>query len=306
MKDLPQCLERKNLRGYITIQYKNPGGVRMMKKYPIVLLLSVMLILAVTGCKGENDGELSNEIDKTVQVKDIPKEDYEKPLTREWIKETYKYSDEKLDDYYVDEMIGSGEWSVGRVEEEAGNPTEFHRLLTSNKIMYMGAHKDEIEAEKAEKERLYSRAYLMEGTVFQDEIPDPKELKWLFCQRFFYVNRGGDDNSPDGYFGFMIDFENHKYYLRTLYHENEFPHDYRTGEETDLSDEQMAQIYEWFDAAGAESWDKTQDHNRELWHMGLEYKDGTVVTYALTEDDGKSPLSVLKDNLWNLVNAREK
>ena len=41
----------------------------------------------------------------------------------------------------------------------------------------------------------------------------------------------------------------------------------------------MTQVYEWFDAAQIESWDKTQDTDHELWHMGMEYKDGTVVTY---------------------------
>ncbi len=60
---------------------------------------------------------------------------------------------------------------------------------------------------------------------------------------------------------------------------------------------------EWFDAARMESWDKTQDSDRNLWHMGLEYKDGTVATYTIVKDDGKSPLSVLKSNLWDLVDA---
>jgi len=274
-----------------------------MKKYQILLLLGIMLILAVTGCKRENDGELSKESNKTVQVNDVPQEDYEKPLTREWIKETYKYTDEELDDFYVDEMINSGEWSIGRIKEETSNRTEFHSLLRSNKINYIYEHKDEIEVAEAERERLYSRVYLMEGKVFQDEIPDSLELKWVFCQKMVYLNQGGDDNSPDGYFGFMIDFENQKYYLRKLYNENEFPHDYRLGEEIDLTDEQMTQIYKWFDAAQIESWDKAQEPNRELWHMGLEYKDGTVVTYSINEDDGKAPLSVLKSNLWNLVDA---
>ena len=237
------------------------------------------------------------------QVKDIPKEDYEKPLTREWIKETYNYTDEKLDDYYVDEMINSGEWSIGRMEEEASNPSEFYKILKSNKVMYMQTHKDEIEAANAEKENLYSRSYLMEGMAFQGEIPNSSELKWVFCQRMLYLNQGGDDNSPDGYVGYMIDFENHKYYLSKMYSETEFPHDYRLSEEIDLTDEQMNCIYEWFDVAQIDSWDKTQDSNKELWHMGLEYKDGTIVTYTLVNDDGKTPLSVLKNNLWDLVDA---
>lgn len=274
-----------------------------MKRVFCFMVLSLVLLLA--GC-GKNVSDQPASVindDMKDQVKAIPKEDYEKPLTREWIKETYEYTDGMLDDYYVDEMINSGEWSIGRVEEEAGNPSEFHRLLTSNKIMYMAAHKEEIEAENAEKERLYSRAYLMEGKAFQGEIPDSSELKWVFCQRMFILNTGGDDNQPDGYFGFMIDFENHKYYLSKLYNEPDFPHDYRLGEEIDLTDEQMTQIYAWFDAAQIESWDKTQDSDRKLWHMGLEYKDGTVVTYTLLEDDGKAPLSVLKGNLWNMVDA---
>ena len=130
-----------------------------MKKYQILLLLGIMLILAVTGCKRENDGELSKESNKTVQVNDVPQEDYEKPLTREWIKETYKYTDEELDDFYVDEMINSGEWSIGRIKEETSNRTEFHSLLRSNKINYIYEHKDEIEVAEAERERLYSRVY---------------------------------------------------------------------------------------------------------------------------------------------------
>ncbi|MCR5738473.1 MAG: hypothetical protein K6G43_01485, partial [Lachnospiraceae bacterium] len=70
-----------------------------MKKFAMLLLLSVMLIFAVTGCKGEKDSEISNGSDKTEQVKDIPQEDYDKPLTREWLKETYKIDDDLLDDY---------------------------------------------------------------------------------------------------------------------------------------------------------------------------------------------------------------
>ena len=85
-----------------------------------LLLLAVIMIVAAAGCNKENDGDSSKEKETTNQEKDIPKEDYEKPLTREWIKETYKYTDEELDDYYVDEMINSGEWTIGRVEEEAG------------------------------------------------------------------------------------------------------------------------------------------------------------------------------------------
>ena len=277
-----------------------------MKKFAMLLLLSVMLIFAVTGCKGEKDAEISKGSDKTEQVKDIPKEDYDKPLTREWLKETYKIDDDLLDDYYVDEMINSGEWSVGRMEEEAGNMTELYRIIKSHKVDYINKHKDEIDAANAEKEKLYSRAYLMEGTAFEGDIPNSSELKWVFCQRWFRLNTGGDDNSPDGYFGFMIDFENHKYYLSKLYDENGFPHDYRLGEEIDLTDEQMTQVYEWFDAAQIESWDKTQDTDHELWHMGLEYKDGTVVTYTITNDDGKAPLSVLKGNLWDLVDAGKR
>lgn len=268
-----------------------------------LLLLAVIMIVAAVGCNKENVGDSSKEKETTNQEKDIPKEDYEKPLTREWIKETYKYTDEELDDYYVDEMINSGEWTIGRVEEEAGTSTEFYSLLTGNKIMYLYAHKDEIEAADAENKKLYSRAKLLEGTAFQGEIPDSSELKWLFCQRYFRINQGGDDNTPDGYFGFMIDFENKKYYLCKGYYECDFPQDYRLGEEIDLTDEDMTQIYKWFDEAEPNSWDKAQDSNRELWHMGLEYKDGTVVTYTLIEDDGKTPLSVLKVNLWNLVDA---
>ena len=268
-----------------------------------LLLLGFIMIFAVTGCEGKNAGESLNEINQDEQVKTIPQEDYEKPLTREWIKETYKYTDEQLDDYYVDEMINSGEWSIGRMEEEARNPSEFYSLLRSNKVMYMQTHSDEIDAAEAEKERLYSRAYLMEGSALQGEIPDSSELKWLFCQRFLYVNQGGDDNSPDGYIGFMIDFENQKYYLSKMYSEFEFPHDYRLSQEIDLTDDQMSQIYEWFDEAQEESWGKTQDPDKELWNMGLEYKDGTVATYTIIQDDGKSPLSVLIGNLWNLVDA---
>lgn len=268
-----------------------------------LLLLAVIMIVAAVGCNKENVGDSSKEKEMTNQEKDIPKEDYEKPLTREWIKETYKYTDEELDDYYVDEMINSGEWTIGRVEEEAGTSSEFYRLLKGNKIMYLQAHKDEIEAADAENKKLYSRAKLLEGTAFQGEIPDSSELKWLFCQRYFRINQGGDDNTPDGYYGFMIDFENKKYYLCKGYYEGDFPQDYRLGEEIDLTDEDMTQIYKWFDEAKPNSWDKAQDSNRELWHMGLEYKDGTVVTYTLIEDDGKTPLSVLKGNLWNLVDA---
>lgn len=268
-----------------------------------LLLLIGMLIFAITGCNTEHNDESSKENEIMEQVKDIPQEDYEKPLTREWIKETYNYTDEKLDDYYVDEMINSGEWSIGRMEEEASNPSEFYRILIGNKIMYMQAHKDEIEAANAEKEKLYSRSYLMEGMAFQGEIPNSSELKWIFCQRMLYLNQGGDDNSPDGYVGFMIDFEKQKYYLSKMYHETEFPHDYRLSEEIDLTDEQMNCIYEWFDVAQIDSWDKTQASNKELWHIGLEYKDGTIVTYTLVNDDGETPLSVLKDNLWDLVDA---
>ena len=271
-----------------------------------MIIGTIIIAILLTGCSGNSGAkdapaEITNvENDKAGQVKGIPKEDYEKPLTREWIKETYKYTDEELDDYYVDEMINSGEWSIGRVEEEAGNPSEFYSILKRNKVMYLQAHKDEIEAANEEKEKLYSRAYLMDGTVFQGDIPNSSELKWVFCQRWLHLNQGGDDNSPDGYVGFMIDFENQKYYLGELYDENGFPHDYRLGEETDLTDEQMTQIYEWFDAAKIENWDKTQDSKKDLWHLGLEYKDGTVVTYTILEDDGKTPLSVLKGNLWEL------
>ncbi len=101
----------------------------------------------------------------------------------------------------------------------------------------------------------------------------------------------------------MIDFENQKYYLSKMYNENEFPHDYTLGEEIDLTDEQMTQIYEWFDASQIEKWDKTQDSDHELWHIGLEYKDGTVVTYTILEDDGEAPLSVLKGKLWDIVDS---
>ena len=267
---------------------------------PVLVLLSVMMLLTVMGCTGEIQSELSKKIDVKEQVKVIPQEDYEKPLTREWLKEKYNYTDEVLDDYYVDEMINSGEWSVGRLEEEASNLSEVWSILRSNKIMYMQTHKDEIEAANAEKERLYSRAYLMEGTAFQGEIPDPSELKWAFCQRYFHINKGGDDNSPDGYIGIMIDFETQKFYRSEIYREYDFPHDYRLGTETELSDEQMTEIYEWFDAAQPESWDKTQDPDRDLYHIGLEYKDGTVVTYTLMNDDGKAPLSVLISNLWTM------
>ena len=274
-----------------------------MKKAYILIVFSLILIF--TGC-GKNVSDQFTPVidyDKTGQVKDIPQEDYEKPLTREWIKETYKYTDEELDDYYVDEMINSGEWSIGRMEEETRNSSEFYSLLRSNKVMYMQTHSDEIEAANAEKEKLYSRAYLMEGTAIDGEIPDSSELKWVFCQRKLCVNQGGDDNSPDGYVGFMIDFENKKYYLCKMYNENEFPHDYSLGEEIDLTDNQMTQIYEWFDEAKIESWDKTQDSDQELWHMGFQYKDGTIVTYTILEDDGKAPLSVLKSNLWNIVDS---
>ncbi len=275
-----------------------------MKLIKIGLLLLIgMLIFAITGCNTERNDESSKENEIMEQVKDIPQEDYEKPLTREWIKEKYNYTDEKLDDYYVDEMINSGEWSIGRMEEEASNPSEFYKILKSNKVMYMQTHKDEIEAANAEKENLYSRSYLMEGMAFQGEIPNSSDLKWLFCQRMLYLNQGGDDNSPDGYVGYMIDFEKQKYYLCKMYSETEFPHDYRLSEEIDLTDEQMNCIYEWFDVAQIDSWDKTQDSNKELWHIGLEYKDGTIVTYTLVNDDGETPLSVLKNNLWDLVDA---
>jgi len=274
-----------------------------MKKTFILIALSLISIF--TGCEKNISDQSALVIDDDMigQVKDIPQEDYEKPLTREWIKETYNYTDEKLDDYYVDEMINSGEWSIGRMEEEASNPSEFYKILKSNKVMYMQTHKDEIEAANAEKENLYSRSYLMEGMTFQGEIPNSSELKWLFCQRMLYLNQGGDDNSPDGYVGYMIDFEKQKYYLSKMYSETEFPHDYRLSEEIDLTDEQMNCIYEWFDVAQIDSWDKTQDSNKELWHIGLEYKDGTIVTYTLVNDDGETPLSVLKNNLWDLVDA---
>ena len=87
-----------------------------------LLLLAVIMIVAAVGCNKENVGDSSKEKETTNQEKDISKEDYEKPLTREWIKETYKYTDEELDDYYVDEMINSGEWTIGRVERI--NPKE--------------------------------------------------------------------------------------------------------------------------------------------------------------------------------------
>lgn len=266
-----------------------------------LLFLTVALIVSAAACNRVDKGDSSEKIQITEPVKNIPKEDYDKPLSREWIKEKYSYTDEELDEDYVDELIASGEWSVGRIEEEADSPTAFHSILKSNKIKYNNAHKDEIDAANAEKEKVYSRAYLMEGTVLQDEIPDSAELKWVFCQKYFNINQGGDDNSPDGYSGFMIDFENKKAYKCQLYKEPEFPHDYRLGEEKDLTDVQRTLIYEWFDAAEPDKWDKAQNPDRDLWHMGMEYKDGTVVTYTLSEDDGKAPLSVLKTKLWNLI-----
>ncbi len=81
----------------------------------------------------------------------------------------------------------------------------------------------------------------MTGRV-EEVAGNSSELKWVSCQRILYVNQGGDDNSPNGYVGFMIDFENQKYYLCKMYGENEFPHDYSLGEEIDLTDDQMIQI----------------------------------------------------------------
>ncbi len=196
------------------------------------------------------------------------------------------------------------EYNVKIFSGNSGDELNYPGFDAYWKNLYEKKFGEEFDFEKNEK--LYSRAYLLEGTAFEGDIPNSSELKWVFCQRWFRLNTGGDDNSPDGYFGFMIDFENHKYYLSKLYKKNEFPHDYRLGEEIDLTDEQMTQVYDWFDAAQIESWDKTQDPDHELWHMGMEYKDGTVVTYTITNDDGKAPLSVLKGNLWNLVDAGKR
>ena len=80
---------------------------------PVLVLLNVMMLLALMGCTGELQSESSKKIDLTEQVKNIPQDDYEKPLTREWLKEKYNYTDEELDDYYVDEMIRSKQFIRG-------------------------------------------------------------------------------------------------------------------------------------------------------------------------------------------------